>query len=90
MQDRRQESQCERCYYSLPGGCRKGKSTGGLLLLMTETLEKTLDKGWIIGVLLIDFLQVLDSTGHTIMKARLQGFRSSANEQKISVSMCIK
>ena len=64
-------------------GFKKGKSTEGLLLLMTETWKKAIDKGWIVGVLLIDFRKAFDSVSHTIMKAKLQGFGFTGKAYRI-------
>ena len=54
-------------------GFRKGRSTEGLLLHMTETWKQALDKGLIVGVLLIDFRKAFDMLNHKILEKKLQG-----------------
>ena len=53
---------------------RKGRSTEGLLLHMIETWKQVLDKGLIVGVLVIDFRKALDTINHKILEKKLQGF----------------
>ena len=52
---------------------RKGRSTEGLLLHMTETCKQALDEGLIVGVLLIDFRKAFDKINHKILEMKLQG-----------------
>ena len=54
-------------------GFRKGRSTEGLLLHMTETWKQALDEGLIVGVLLIDFRKAFDTINHKILEKKLQG-----------------
>ena len=54
-------------------GFRKGSSTEGLLLHMTETWKQVLDKGLIVGVLLTDFRKAFDTINHNILEKKLQG-----------------
>ena len=54
-------------------GFRKGRSTEGLLLHMTETWKQALDEGLIVGVLLIDFRKAFDMINHKILEKKLQG-----------------
>ena len=54
-------------------GFRKGRSTEGLLLHMTETWKQALDEGLIVGVLLIDFRKAFNTINHKILEKKLQG-----------------
>jgi hypothetical protein len=54
-------------------GFRKGKSTEGLLMHMTEIWIHALDKGKVVGVLFIDFKKAFDSINHKILYKKLQG-----------------
>ena len=54
-------------------GFRKGRSTDGLLLHMTETWKQALDEGLIVGVLLTDFRKAFDTINHKILEKKLQG-----------------
>ena len=52
-------------------GFRKGRSTEGLLLHMTETWKQALEE--VVGVLLIDFRKAFDTINHKILEKKLQG-----------------
>ena len=52
---------------------RKGRSTEGLLLHMTETWKQALDEGLIVGILQIDFRKAFDTINHKILEKKLQG-----------------
>ena len=58
-------------------GFRKGRSTEGLLLHMTETWKQALDEGLIVGVLLIDFRKAFDTINYKILEKKLQGCGNS-------------
>ena len=52
-------------------GFRKGRSTEGLLLHITEIWKQALDEGLIEGVLLIDFRKAFDTINHKILEKKL-------------------
>ena len=52
-------------------GFRKGKSTEGFLLNLTENWKQALDKGKVIGVLFVDFKKAFNSVNREILKKKL-------------------
>ena len=52
-------------------GFRKGKSTEGLLLSLTEKRKQELDEGKVVGVLFLDFRKAFDSVDRETLKKKL-------------------
>ena len=52
-------------------GFRKGKSTEGLLLSLTENWKQELDEGKVVGVLFVDCRKAFNSVDREILKKKL-------------------
>ena len=64
-------------------GFRKGRSTEGLLLKLTETWKAKIDKGFTIGVVFIDFQKAFDTVSHDVLSYKLQACGISADLHKL-------
>ena len=51
---------------------RKGRSTEGLLLHLTETWKEATDNGYYVGVIFVDFKKAFDCVNRDILKRKLQ------------------
>ena len=58
--------------HQIQWGFRKGRSTEGLLLYLTETWKQALDDNYYVGVLFVDFKKAFDSVNRAILKRKLQ------------------
>ena len=52
-------------------GFRKGFLTNSLLLHITEMWKRNLDKGNVVGTVLVDFKKVFDSVDHSILSSKM-------------------
>ena len=64
-------------------GFRKGRSTEGLLLKLTETWKAEIDKGFTIGVVFIDFQKAFDTVSHDVLSYKLQACGISGDLHKL-------
>ena len=53
-------------------GFRKGRSTEGLLLNLTETWKEAIDNGYYVGVIFVDFEKAFNSVNRDILQGKLQ------------------
>ena len=60
-------------------GFRKGRSTEGLLMRLTENWKRKIDDGKIVGVVFIDFKKVFDTVPHEVLSYKLQAVGITGN-----------
>ena len=53
-------------------GFWKGRSTEGLLLQLTEEWKSQIDRGYVVGIIFIDFQKAFDTVSHDVLFHKLQ------------------
>ena len=53
-------------------GYRKRKSSGTMLLYLSETWKRNIDNGKVVGVILIDFRKAFDTVNHNILHQKMK------------------
>ena len=61
---------------------RKGRSTEGLLLQLTEEWKSQIDRGYVVGITFIDFQKAFDTVWHDILFHKLLAAGISGNLHK--------
>ena len=74
-----QQAERNKLYSTKQWGYSEGKSTGFLLLLLTEKWKTAIDRGKVVGVLYIDLRKAFDSINHDILLEKLKGFGICGN-----------
>ena len=60
-------------------GFRKGRSTEGLLMRLTENWKREIDDGKMVGVVFIDFKKAFDTVPHEVLSYKLQAVGITGN-----------
>ena len=60
-------------------GFRKGRSTEGLLLQLTEEWKSQIDRGYVVGIIFINFRKAFDTLSHDVLFHKLLAAGISGN-----------
>ena len=60
-------------------GFRKGRSTEGLLMKLTESWKREIDDGKAVGVVFLDFKKAFDIVPHEVLSYKLQAVGITGN-----------